>query len=267
MDCSLLDSSVHEILQARILEWAGDAWVGKIPWRRKWQPTLVFLPGKSHGQRSLLGYRPWGRRELDKTKRLNHKHNTCEGKLKYICIPFSLEIGLLIVWYGFFQVFFLCICIHGYELFVAECIFQKWSWQHFPSHVLFPNLATPHQVEVLSSALQPEHASLPASPRCDKSDVRWHPRLVIRNNIDSPWLSVRTRTSRPVSHTVRSLATLKPPCQRDRKDRLEKEKIIGFLNPTCLSVPTQVPDRWGSFHPNPCQSRTVWDLNEKATNH
>ena len=36
-----------------------DPWVGKIPWRRKWQPTAVFLPGKSHGQRSLEGYSPW----------------------------------------------------------------------------------------------------------------------------------------------------------------------------------------------------------------
>ena len=35
-------------------------WVGKIPWRRAWQPTPVFLPGKSHRQRSLVGYRPWG---------------------------------------------------------------------------------------------------------------------------------------------------------------------------------------------------------------
>ena len=33
-----------------------NLWVGKIPWRRKWQPTPVFLPGKSHGQRSLVGY-------------------------------------------------------------------------------------------------------------------------------------------------------------------------------------------------------------------
>ena len=33
-----------------------DPWVGKIPWRRKWQPTTVFLPGESHGQRSLVGY-------------------------------------------------------------------------------------------------------------------------------------------------------------------------------------------------------------------
>ena len=37
------------------------AWVGKIPWRRKWQTTPVFLPGKSLGQRSLAGYSPWGR--------------------------------------------------------------------------------------------------------------------------------------------------------------------------------------------------------------
>ena len=34
--------------------------VGKIPWRREWQPTPVFLPGESHGQRSLAGYSPWG---------------------------------------------------------------------------------------------------------------------------------------------------------------------------------------------------------------
>ena len=39
-------------------------WVGKIPWRRKWQPTPVFLPGKSHGQRSLAGYRPWGHKRF-----------------------------------------------------------------------------------------------------------------------------------------------------------------------------------------------------------
>ena len=37
-----------------------NPWVGKIPWRRKWQPTPVFLPGKSHGQRSLVGCSPRG---------------------------------------------------------------------------------------------------------------------------------------------------------------------------------------------------------------
>ena len=43
-----------------------DPWVGTIPWRRKWQPTSVFLPGESHGQRSLVaGYSPWGHTKSD----------------------------------------------------------------------------------------------------------------------------------------------------------------------------------------------------------
>ena len=48
-----------------------DPWVGKIPWRRKRQSTPVLLPGKSHGQRSLVGYSPWGRKESDTTERLH----------------------------------------------------------------------------------------------------------------------------------------------------------------------------------------------------
>ena len=48
--------------------------VGKIPQRRKWQPTPVFLPGESHGQRSLAGYSPWGHKELEMTKQLIHTH-------------------------------------------------------------------------------------------------------------------------------------------------------------------------------------------------
>ena len=47
------------------------SWVRKIPWRREWQPTPVFSPGKSHGQRSLAGYRPWGRKELDMTEHIS----------------------------------------------------------------------------------------------------------------------------------------------------------------------------------------------------
>ena len=39
-------------------------------WRRKWQPTPVFLPGESHGQRSLAGYSPWGGKESDTTEQL-----------------------------------------------------------------------------------------------------------------------------------------------------------------------------------------------------
>ena len=50
-----------------------DPWVEKIPWRRKWQPTPVFLPGESHRQRSLVGYSPWGHKESDRSEyRLRH---------------------------------------------------------------------------------------------------------------------------------------------------------------------------------------------------
>ena len=42
--------------------------LGRFPWRRTWQPTPVFLPGEFHGQRSLVGYSPWGCKELDMTK-------------------------------------------------------------------------------------------------------------------------------------------------------------------------------------------------------
>ena len=49
-----------------------DPWVGKIPpWRRKRQPTPIFLPGESRGQRSLVGYSPWGHRESDTTEQLH----------------------------------------------------------------------------------------------------------------------------------------------------------------------------------------------------
>ena len=45
-----------------------NPWVGKIPWRRKSQPNLVFLPRKSHGWGNLVGCSPWGRKESDKTE-------------------------------------------------------------------------------------------------------------------------------------------------------------------------------------------------------
>ena len=48
-----------------------DPWLGKTPWRRKWQPAPVLLPGKSYGWRSLVGYSQWGHKELDVTERLN----------------------------------------------------------------------------------------------------------------------------------------------------------------------------------------------------
>ena len=51
-----------------------DPWSGEIPWRRKWQPPPVFLPGKLYGQRSLAGYSPWG------CKRVGHDLVTQQTK-------------------------------------------------------------------------------------------------------------------------------------------------------------------------------------------
>jgi len=42
-------------------------WVGKIPWRREWQPSAIFLPGEFNGQRSLVGDSPWGCKESNTT--------------------------------------------------------------------------------------------------------------------------------------------------------------------------------------------------------
>ena len=59
-----------------------DPWVWKIPWRRKWLPTPVFLSGESHGQRDLEGYSPWGH------KRVKHNLMTTTTTL-YISIVFN----------------------------------------------------------------------------------------------------------------------------------------------------------------------------------
>ena len=60
-----------------------NPWVGKMPGRRRWQPTPVFLPGESHGQRSLVGYSPWSRKEWDMTEPLiTHTHSVVEGALQ-----------------------------------------------------------------------------------------------------------------------------------------------------------------------------------------
>ena len=78
--CSVIQTHTHtdtdfsdgSVVTSKRCKWCGfDPWVGKIPWRKKWKPTPVFLPGKSHEQRSLVGYSPWGWKELGMTEWLN----------------------------------------------------------------------------------------------------------------------------------------------------------------------------------------------------
>ena len=67
-------SGKESACQCRRLRRCGfHPWVRNIHWRRKWQPTPVCLPGKSHGQGSLVGYSPWGHKESDTTE-YSHIH-------------------------------------------------------------------------------------------------------------------------------------------------------------------------------------------------
>ena len=85
----------------------GSILVGKTPWRRKWQSTPVFLPGKSHGQRSLKGYSLWGHKELDMTE----QHTQLE-----MCVTTDEKISL--------KDFFSCI---GSGHFINYFTFSKFS--------------------------------------------------------------------------------------------------------------------------------------------
>ena len=67
-DYNLVAQMVKNLLQCRRPGF--DPRVGKIPWRRVWQLTPVFLPGESHRQRSQVGHSPWGHKETDTTEQL-----------------------------------------------------------------------------------------------------------------------------------------------------------------------------------------------------
>ena len=68
-------------------------WVWKISWSKKWQPALVFLPGKSHGQRSLVGYSPWGR------KRVRHDLATKQQQYSAVCICVAVCVSVCVYIY------------------------------------------------------------------------------------------------------------------------------------------------------------------------
>ena len=74
-----------------------NPWAGKTSWRRKRQPTPIFLPAKSHGWRSLVGYHPWGRRESDTTEQLHFLFFLYpSSKVLYVRFV-GMEVGKLLV--------------------------------------------------------------------------------------------------------------------------------------------------------------------------
>ena len=67
-----------------------NSWIGKIPWRRKWQPTPVFLPRKSHGQRSLAGYSPWGCKRVGHNLATRQQHTRIKIRAKYLSLQITI---------------------------------------------------------------------------------------------------------------------------------------------------------------------------------
>ena len=66
----------------------------KKPWRRKWQPTPVFLPGKSHGEKSLVDYSPWGQKESDMTEETEHKEDCFLALPSLAILEFKTKINV-----------------------------------------------------------------------------------------------------------------------------------------------------------------------------
>ena len=71
-----------------------EPWVGKILWRRKWQPTPVFFPGKSHGQRSLAGYSPWDHIRVGHDFQLSNNNSNKSKALP--CLAFGTPTDLTV---------------------------------------------------------------------------------------------------------------------------------------------------------------------------
>ena len=84
-------------------------------WRRKWQPTLVFFPGESHGQRNLVGYSPWGCKESGMTELLTHTHTQpiCTARVYTMCLDYFF-------WH------------HKYHLSMRSEGFKLSGWQKTP---------------------------------------------------------------------------------------------------------------------------------------
>ena len=76
-----LDGSVVQRICLKYKRYRFDLWVGKVPWRSKWQPIPLFLPGKFQGQWSLGGYSPWSHKELDTIEQMStaqHSNHTLQ---------------------------------------------------------------------------------------------------------------------------------------------------------------------------------------------
>ena len=112
-------------------------WVRKIPWSGKWQPIPVFLPGKFHGQKSMVGYGPWGCKELDTTR---HAHEFVFVVLYVSYVPVVLYVIYKLPCSSLLLTLFYCCCRNEHLSFFATSIVLKWWSLH--SLRTFPSLQT-----------------------------------------------------------------------------------------------------------------------------
>ena len=96
-----------------------DAWVWKIPWRRKWQPILVFLPEKSHGQRSLAGYSSWALKELAMTEQRPTPEHSTALYLNFSNIVYEIKLPI-VTYSSYFQK-----CLHPKKITTHKIISPK----------------------------------------------------------------------------------------------------------------------------------------------
>ena len=144
-----------------------DAWVEMIPWRRKWQPTPVFLPGNFYRQRTLAGYSLWGCKRV--------RHNWAQAQTEFQEAVVSLE---MVACWGPSKVHFSCSVVsdflqpHGLQhtmlpclsptpgIYWNSCPLSRWCHptisssvvpfpsclQSFPASESFPRVSSSHQV-------------------------------------------------------------------------------------------------------------------------
>ena len=135
-----------------------DPWVGKIAWRGKWQPTPVFLPGKSIEQRSLVGYSPWGRTESDTTERI------CVHSVGWRYLPFpwgrKADLGRLSTLLC--QHYSICVCdincMPSLLQRVGTVILKNVSFTQAPVRDPWPTLVWRHALQHASGSSLAERA-------------------------------------------------------------------------------------------------------------
>ena len=107
---------------------------GRFPWRRKWQPTPIFLPGEFHGQRSLVDYSPWDRKESEMMEQLTYNVNSVSYSflvLSIILLPDIREQGTQVsICKDYFLKFLLCDKFMSHD--VCAIIYYRFSY-HDPS--------------------------------------------------------------------------------------------------------------------------------------